>query len=197
MAYPRHQSGHLPVSEAAEDRWPVVSRHGYACALRAGSCQRAGSAGGQRSGSHALRRGTNTLRRLPFPTRFSPTTAGASRGLPMASSSRRRTIRPMMAASNTTRRTAVRRSRPSRTGSRAKANEFLEKRLRGVKRIPFEKALHASTTHRHDYLDAYIDRSRQCDRHGGSFAARRSAWGSIRSAAPASITGDRLPSATG
>jgi phosphoglucomutase len=38
----------------------------------------------------------------------------------------------------------------------AKANEFLEAGLRGVKRIPYEKALHASTTHRHDYLDAYV-----------------------------------------
>lgn len=38
----------------------------------------------------------------------------------------------------------------------AKANEFLENDLRGVKRIPFEKALHASTTHRHDYLNTYI-----------------------------------------
>ena len=37
----------------------------------------------------------------------------------------------------------------------AKANEFLENGLRGLKRISFEKALHASTTHRHDYLDAY------------------------------------------
>src|SRR5436190_5585389 len=33
----------------------------------------------------------------------------------------------------------------------AKANEYLENALRGVKRIGFEKALHASTTHRHDY----------------------------------------------
>ena len=38
----------------------------------------------------------------------------------------------------------------------AKANEFLESGLLGVKRIPFEKALRASTTHRHDYLNAYI-----------------------------------------
>ena len=38
----------------------------------------------------------------------------------------------------------------------AKANEFLENGLRGVKRIPFEKALRAATTHRHDYLNAYI-----------------------------------------
>jgi phosphoglucomutase len=38
----------------------------------------------------------------------------------------------------------------------AKANGFLENGLRGVKRVPFEKALRASTTHRHDYLDAYV-----------------------------------------
>jgi phosphoglucomutase len=38
----------------------------------------------------------------------------------------------------------------------AKANGFLENGLRDVKRIPFEKALRASTTHRHDYLDVYV-----------------------------------------
>jgi phosphoglucomutase len=38
----------------------------------------------------------------------------------------------------------------------AKANEFLENGLLGLKRIAFEKALRASTTHRHDYLNAYI-----------------------------------------
>ncbi len=38
----------------------------------------------------------------------------------------------------------------------AKANEFLENDLKGVRRISFEKALHASTTHRHDYLTAYV-----------------------------------------
>ena len=38
----------------------------------------------------------------------------------------------------------------------AKANEFLEAGLQGVKRIPYEKALHASTTRRHDYLNAYV-----------------------------------------
>lgn len=39
----------------------------------------------------------------------------------------------------------------------AKANEFLESGLKGVKRISLEKALHASTTHRYDYLNTYID----------------------------------------
>jgi phosphoglucomutase len=38
----------------------------------------------------------------------------------------------------------------------AKANEFLERRLKGVKRIPLEKALRAATTHRYDYLHTYI-----------------------------------------
>ncbi len=38
----------------------------------------------------------------------------------------------------------------------AKANEFLEAGLQGVKRISFEKALRAPTTHRHDYLNSYI-----------------------------------------
>jgi len=37
----------------------------------------------------------------------------------------------------------------------AKANEFLDAGLRGLKRIPFERALRASTTHRHNYIDAY------------------------------------------
>ena len=41
-------------------------------------------------------------------------------------------------------------------GIGAQANKFLETGLRGVKRVPYEKALHASTTHRHDYLNTYI-----------------------------------------
>ena len=38
----------------------------------------------------------------------------------------------------------------------AKANELLEAGLLGVKRIPSQRALTASTTHRYDYLDTYI-----------------------------------------
>ncbi len=38
----------------------------------------------------------------------------------------------------------------------ARANELLESGIEGVKRIPFERALRAATTHRHDYLDAYV-----------------------------------------
>jgi len=36
------------------------------------------------------------------------------------------------------------------------ANAFLESKLQGVKRILLEKALSASSTHRHDYLNSYI-----------------------------------------
>ncbi len=36
------------------------------------------------------------------------------------------------------------------------ANEFLEADLHGVKRVPYGKARRASTTHLHDYRDAYI-----------------------------------------
>ena len=38
----------------------------------------------------------------------------------------------------------------------ARANELLESGLEGVKRLPYESALRAATTHRHDYLGAYV-----------------------------------------
>jgi phosphoglucomutase len=37
-----------------------------------------------------------------------------------------------------------------------KANEFLENGMVGLKRLSFEKALHAKTTHRHPFIDAYV-----------------------------------------
>jgi phosphoglucomutase len=39
----------------------------------------------------------------------------------------------------------------------AKANQFLESGLQGIKRVPYEKALRVSTTHRHDFLNAYVN----------------------------------------
>jgi phosphoglucomutase len=39
----------------------------------------------------------------------------------------------------------------------AKANEFLENGLQGVQRMPYEQALRANTTHRHDFLNAYVN----------------------------------------
>jgi phosphoglucomutase len=39
----------------------------------------------------------------------------------------------------------------------ARANEFLKNGLQGVRRIPYNEALRASTTHRHDFLNAYVN----------------------------------------
>jgi phosphoglucomutase len=39
----------------------------------------------------------------------------------------------------------------------AKANELLQNNLQSLKRISFKKALDAATTHRHDFLNAYIN----------------------------------------
>jgi phosphoglucomutase len=39
----------------------------------------------------------------------------------------------------------------------SKANEFLEHELKGIKRLPFAKALRTSTTHRHEFLNAYVN----------------------------------------
>ena len=41
-------------------------------------------------------------------------------------------------------------------GIEAAANRYLEAQLRGIRRNSYTKALHADTTHRHDYLAAYV-----------------------------------------
>src|SRR5579862_6397490 len=38
-----------------------------------------------------------------------------------------------------------------------KANEYLRWELEGIKRVSFEKALRASTAHKHDFLSSYVD----------------------------------------
>ncbi|HEX2796908.1 MAG TPA: phosphoglucomutase, alpha-D-glucose phosphate-specific, partial [Immundisolibacter sp.] len=38
----------------------------------------------------------------------------------------------------------------------AMANAYLQDRLRGVKRMPLQQALRATTTHRHDFVNAYV-----------------------------------------
>ncbi|TAL03269.1 MAG: alpha-D-glucose phosphate-specific phosphoglucomutase, partial [Porticoccaceae bacterium] len=38
----------------------------------------------------------------------------------------------------------------------ARANAYLHDELRGVNRMPFERAQRAATTHRHDFLNAYV-----------------------------------------
>jgi len=42
-------------------------------------------------------------------------------------------------------------------GIEVRANQLLAARLAGVKRLPYEQALRAGTTHRHDYLNAYVN----------------------------------------
>jgi phosphoglucomutase len=39
----------------------------------------------------------------------------------------------------------------------SQANSFLEAKLEGVKRMPYARAVRAGTTHRHDYLKAYVE----------------------------------------
>jgi len=39
----------------------------------------------------------------------------------------------------------------------ARANEFLANRLRGVQRVPFERAFKAATTHHYPYIDTYVN----------------------------------------
>ncbi|HEV2172583.1 MAG TPA: alpha-D-glucose phosphate-specific phosphoglucomutase, partial [Nitrospira sp.] len=39
----------------------------------------------------------------------------------------------------------------------SKANEYLRWELAGVKRVSYQKALHAPTTHKHDFLSAYVE----------------------------------------
>ena len=39
----------------------------------------------------------------------------------------------------------------------AKANQFLESGLQGIKRVPYETALRVSTTHQHDFLNDYVN----------------------------------------
>jgi len=52
--------------------------------------------------------------------------------------------------------------------------------LLGLKRVTLEKALHASTTHRHDYLNAYVGDLATRGRHG-CYSGAKIAMGGIRS----------------
>jgi phosphoglucomutase len=38
-----------------------------------------------------------------------------------------------------------------------RANDLLRNALKGVRRVPLERAIHATTTHRHDYMNGYIN----------------------------------------
>ena len=75
------------------------------------------------------------------------TTAAARTISATASSSRRRTIRRRMAASSTIRPTAARPTPTSPSGVQDRANELLRGGNSDVKRVPYESALKAATTH--------------------------------------------------
>ena len=74
---------------------------------------------------------------------------------PTGSSSRRRTIRPRMAASSTIHRTAVRPIRDVTSWIEKQANALLADGLRNVQRLPFDQARRASTVTAYDFLEAY------------------------------------------
>ena len=155
-AHPRHHAGHLRVPPAAADRRAAVPRHRHARAVGAGLRERARGAGGQRRrrDDRRPRRVHADARHLARDPRLQPRAARAA--WPTASSSRRRTIRPRTAASSTTRRTAGRPTRTSPAGSRSGRMRCSPTGCAAVKRIPFERARRAPTTHRHDYIDAYV-----------------------------------------
>ncbi len=74
----------------------------------------------------------------------------------------------------------------------ARANALLESRLNGVRRTSFERALHAATTHRYDFLNAYVgDLGSVLDMDAIRGGTSVSAW--TRSAAQEFIIGGPLP----
>ena len=93
------------------------------------------------------------------------------------------------AASSTTRRTAVRPTRDITGWIEDEANALLDGGLQGVQRMPFDAGAARRHDARHDFLGAYVARSRQRASTSTRSAARASASASIRSAAPACTTG--------
>ena len=121
---------------------------------------------------------------------------GRTTDWPTASSSHPRTIRPTTAASSTTRPTAGRRIPTSPAGLRAKANEFLAGRPAGSAASSLsKKALRAATTHRHDYLGAYVGDLGNVRRHGAIRGAEDQPRGRSAGRCRRSLLGARSPSA--
>ena len=87
----------------------------------------------------------------------SSTTAGAKIISPTALSSRRRTIRPKTAASNTTRPTAVRLTPTSRSWIQDRANELLKSHNAGVNRVSYDAAIKPASTHQQDFVLLYVN----------------------------------------
>ena len=76
------------------------------------------------------------------------------------------------------------------------ANTLLADDLRAVRRMPYDRARRAATTHLHDYIGPYVDDLAQRGGHGGHSAGPGSALASTHWAAPACATGIRSSTAT-
>ena len=157
VAHPGDHAGHLPLSQGQQriggPLFLGIDTHALSVpAIR----QRARGAGRQRRRrDDRRRRGVHAdARRVARHPHLQP--RPHQRSAPTASSSRRRTTRPTAAASSTTRPTAGRPRPRSRAGSRARPTSCSKAGCKGVRRVPYERALRASTTHHHDYLDAYV-----------------------------------------
>ncbi len=108
-----------------------------------------------------------------------------------------RTIRPMMAASSTTRRTAGPAEADITRWIEACANELLETRPRGCQAGSVREGASRADDASARLPERLRRRSRQRGRHGGDSRLRTSPSGSIHLVALESTTGSRSPSATG
>src|SRR6266496_1316361 len=157
MARARNQRGHLPLPEEAGNWRPAVSRLRHARPVGAGLRHRCRGAGGQRHRHHARRaRRVHTdargIARYPELQPGRTADGGIADGIVVTPSHN--------PPDNGGFKYNPPNGGPADSGVtgwiEGRANELMERGLEGVKRIPNEKALRAATTHRHDYLNAYV-----------------------------------------
>jgi phosphoglucomutase len=156
MAYPCHQSGYLPVSSVKAYRWPALSRHGHA-ALSVPALASALEVLSANSVEVMLAEGDE----------YTPTPA-ISLAILAYNRGRRTGLADgiVITPSHNPPHDGGFKYNPPNGGPaeeiitgwiEAKANEFLESGLKGVKRISLQKTLRSSTTPRYDYPNTYIN----------------------------------------